>query len=104
MDNSQAWRQTDTGLEVFVRVTPNASTDQIGTIIARDDGTAYLSVRVRAIPDKGRANAAVIALFAKHFSLRKSDLEIVRGHQARQKTLLVQDADVKLLCSLLEAL
>lgn len=104
MDNFQAWRQTDAGLEVLVRVTPNASTDQIGSVIARDDGTACLSVRVRAIPDKGKANTAVIALFAKHFSLRKSDLKIVRGHQARQKTLLVQDADVKLLCGLLDAL
>ncbi|MCZ4272367.1 DUF167 domain-containing protein [Maritalea porphyrae] len=94
MSNVQAWRQTDAGLEVFLRVTPNAHADQIGTIEGRDEGTANLVVRVRAIPDKGKANKAVVALFAKHFKLRKSDIAIIRGHQARQKTLLVREAAV----------
>lgn len=97
MIKHQAWRQTDAGLEVFLRVTPNASTDHIGGVEQRDDGAASLSVRVRAIPDKGKANKAVIGLFAKQFKLRKSDLAIVRGHQARQKVLLVRDGDFEAL-------
>ena len=79
------------GLEISLRVTPNARTEQIGPVECRDDGQAYLSVKVRAVPDKGKANQAVLALFAKRFNLRKTDLEIVRGQQARQKTLLVRD-------------
>jgi len=79
------------GLEISLRVTPNARTEQIGPVEGRDDGHAYLSVKVRAVPDKGKANKAVLALFAKRFNLRKTDLEIVRGQQAPQKTLLVRD-------------
>jgi len=85
-----AWRQVAAGLEVSLRVTPNARTEQIGPVERRDDGRSYLSVKVRAIPDKGKANAAVLALFAKHFDLRKVDIEITKGQQARQKTLLVK--------------
>ena len=78
------------GLEISLRVTPNARTEQIGPVESRDDDQSYLSVKVRAIPDKGKANAAVLALFAKHFDLRKVELEIIKGQQARQKTLLVK--------------
>jgi len=94
MSTNQAWRRTDAGLEVFLRVSPNASADKIGAVEKRDDGTANLSVRVRAIADKGKANKAAIALLAKHFNLRKSDMEIIRGLQARQKTVLLRSADI----------
>jgi len=104
MSIQRAWRQTDAGLEIFVRVTPNANADEVGVVGVRDDGTACLGVRVRAVPDKGRANKAVIATFAKHFKLRKSDIELIKGHQARQKTLLVCDADFDVLLDALAQL
>ncbi|MGJ8529455.1 DUF167 family protein [Maritalea sp.] len=104
MTNDQAWRQISSGLEVFVRVTPNANKDQVGKVELRDNGEAYLALRVRAVPDKGQANKAVIALFAKHFGLRKSDIDIVRGQQGRQKTLSVKSNDDDMLITQLEGL
>jgi len=88
---SQAWRLTNAGLELFLSVTPNANADLIGQVEVRNDGQSYLAVRVRAIPDKGKANKAVITLLAKNLKLPKSSIKVIKGHQARQKCLLLQE-------------
>lgn len=44
-----------------------------------------LKVRVQAPPDKGRANAAVVALLAATFGVPDSSVVLVRGASARAK-------------------
>ncbi|EYD74562.1 hypothetical protein Rumeso_03858 [Rubellimicrobium mesophilum DSM 19309] len=51
------------------------------------DGTAVLRLRVRAVPENGKANAAVIVLVAKALGLPKSAVALVAGDTARLKTL-----------------
>jgi uncharacterized protein len=46
-----------------------------------------LRVRVDAVPDKGKANAAVVALLAKALGVPKSAVSVVSGETARMKTL-----------------
>ncbi len=46
-----------------------------------------LRVRVNAVPDKGKANAAVAALLAKALGVPKSAVSVVSGETARMKTL-----------------
>jgi uncharacterized protein len=75
------------GLTLYLRVTPNAGADRIEGAEIRDDGTAVLRIRVRAVPDRGKANAAVIALLAKALGLPKSAISLVSGDTARLKTL-----------------
>ena len=48
-----------------------------------------IRLRVAAAPDKGRANAAAIALLAKALDVPKSMFEITAGHTARLKTVEV---------------
>jgi uncharacterized protein (TIGR00251 family) len=72
-----------------VRVTPNAGRDAIEGVEIRDDGTAVLRIRVKAVPDKGKANAAVTALLAKALGLPKSSLSVVSGETSRLKTIAV---------------
>jgi uncharacterized protein YggU (UPF0235/DUF167 family) len=72
-----------------VRVTPNAGRDAIEGIELRDDGSAVLRLRVKAVPDKGKANAAVTALLAKALGLPKSAITVTHGETARLKTLSV---------------
>jgi uncharacterized protein YggU (UPF0235/DUF167 family) len=62
-----------------------------------------LKVRVAAAPDRGRANAAAIALVAKSMDVPKSKLEITAGHTARLKTLEVT-GDGEMLAARLDAL
>lgn len=48
-----------------------------------------LRVRVNAVPDKGKANAAVAALLAKALGVPKSAVSVVSGETSRMKTLEV---------------
>lgn len=49
-----------------------------------------LRVKVRARPDKGRANDAVLRLLADTLGLPRSALAIVRGAASRQKVIQVE--------------
>ena len=78
-----------------LRVTPNAGRDAIEGFETLADGTEVLRIRVAAVPDKGKANAAVIALLAKTLHLPKSSIVLTAGETARLKTIRI-DADVDL--------
>ena len=78
---------TSTGLHLRLRVTPNASLDRIDGPETLADGTTVLRLRTRAVPENGRANAAVFALLAKALGVPKSTLTLVAGDTARLKTV-----------------
>jgi uncharacterized protein YggU (UPF0235/DUF167 family) len=52
---------------------------------------------VRAVPDKGQANAAVEALIAQQFGAGKRAVSVVAGHAARLKTVAVAGDSAALL-------
>ena len=85
----QPYRLGPTGLSLFVRVTPNAGRDAIEGVESRDDGTHMLRLRVKAVPDKGKANAAVAALLAKALGVPKSAIAVTAGETSRFKTLAI---------------
>ena len=58
-------------LRLRLRVTPKASADRIGSVVADETGAAWLQVAVTAMPEGGRANKAVVALLAKRWRLPK---------------------------------
>lgn len=77
------------GLELRLRVTPKAAREGIAGLRPQADGGARLAVKVRAAPERGRANAAVIALLARGLGLPKNALSLLAGESERDKTLLV---------------
>jgi uncharacterized protein YggU (UPF0235/DUF167 family) len=48
-----------------------------------------LRVRVSAVPDKGKANASVVALLARALGVPKSAIRVASGETARMKTVTV---------------
>jgi uncharacterized protein (TIGR00251 family) len=98
-----SYRRDAGGISVHLRVTPNAGADRIDGTELRDDGSAVLRVRVKAAPDKGKANAAVIALLAKALGVPKSALTLVSGDTARLKTIAIE-GDPTALAARLDAL
>jgi len=68
-----------------VRVQPKASADKI-----LGEHAGALKVSVTAAPEKGKANAALIALLSKALGVPKSSIEIVRGETSRIKTLRIR--------------
>jgi len=75
------------GVLVRIRLTPKADRDALDGIRKLSDGTEVVAARVRAVPDKGKANAALEGLLAKVFGLPKSGVALKAGHTARIKTV-----------------
>ena len=74
---------TEPGRFIEVRVTPNASREQVTL-----DGDRFL-IRVTCPPEDGKANKAVTQLLAKALGLPPSRLTLVRGHTGRDKQFQV---------------
>lgn len=77
------------GVRLSVHLTPNAARDRIDRIDQNAGGNARLRVTVTAVPEKGKANKALVKLLAKKLRLPKSIIQIIAGHHARDKTLLI---------------
>lgn len=83
-------RAVSAGIVIHARVTPKASADAVlGVERLADDGLV-LKVKVRALPDKGEANAAVVALLAKWLGEPKAKLKVAAGGKARLKQIMVE--------------
>lgn len=80
------WRETDDGLEVFVRLTPRGGSARIDGI-TDEGGHACLRIRVAAPPVEGAANAALVAYLAKALGLPRSAVTLAAGDRARLKRL-----------------
>lgn len=85
-----AYRVTEEGLVVRIRLTPRGGRGRVDGIVRGDGDAAYLAVRVAAPPVDGAANEALIALLAKRWGLARSRLAIDAGERARLKTLTVR--------------
>ncbi len=78
------------GVRVAVRLTPKARRNAVQGLAAEADGGSVLKVAVTAVPEGGKANAALIKLLAKEWRLPKSTIEIASGATDRRKTLAVR--------------
>ena len=70
-----------------VKLTPGAARSEIRGWEDLADGQRILRVSVTAAPEKGKANAALIALLSKAWKLPKGAFTIVRGETDRTKVL-----------------
>ena len=73
---------------IQVKVKPNS---RVSLLERKEDGTWV--AQIKSSPVDGKANAELIALVAKHFGCRKSDVTIKAGASRRLKLLQVQGAD-----------
>jgi uncharacterized protein YggU (UPF0235/DUF167 family) len=84
------------GILLTVRVTPKASSDTVVGCERRAEGVV-LAVKVRALPDKGEANDAVVAVLAKWLSEPKARLKVAAGAKARLKQVFVAGEPAELI-------
>jgi uncharacterized protein (TIGR00251 family) len=83
-------------LVLAIRLTPRAGGDRVGGTWTDDKGQHWLSASVTAPPDKGRANAALIAMLAKQFSVPRSSISLEAGDTSRLKRIRIAGADAAL--------
>jgi uncharacterized protein (TIGR00251 family) len=100
---ARPWSRTDAGVIIHVRLTPRASADQIDGERTLSNGRTVLSARVRAVPEDGKANEALLHLIARWLDVRASDCALQSGDKSRLKSVLVK-GDVDRLSCLLDKL
>ena len=77
------------GLRVAVRVTPKGRRDAVTGLSEAADGTALITAGVRAPPEGGKANAALVTVLARAWCVPKRAVRIVAGSGSRRKVVHV---------------
>lgn len=78
------------------RLTPGSAEDVIEGI-ERFDVESVIKARVRAAPEKGRANKALLRLVGDWLGVPVSSLQLVTGGKSRLKSVAVQGASKDLI-------
>lgn len=82
-------RQTTNGVLLDCHVTPRAKRSSV-----KGERNGALAIALGAPPVDGKANEALIEFIAGLANVSKSDVEIVKGHCSRSKTLLIQRVSI----------
>jgi len=53
------------------------------------DGTYRLKVKVTVVPEKGKANKALLKVLSKYLKIPTRDIELIAGQTDRNKTILI---------------
>ena len=77
-------------LRVDIRLTPRAGRDALDGEMQLSDGRKVLAARVRALPEDGAANEALLRLVAKACGIARSRISLVSGATSRLKTLRIE--------------
>ena len=71
-----------------VKVTANAKTSCIKKVV-QEDGSVIYKIFTTAVPEKGKANKAIIQLLAKELNIPKSSLIITHGLTCSRKIIKI---------------
>lgn len=88
MSSRLSFNKTADGIVLRVKTKPNARKEDI---VVSEDGT--LTVAVSAPPHRGQANIRLIELLSSRLGISKTSVEIVRGHKAKEKYILIKCED-----------
>jgi uncharacterized protein YggU (UPF0235/DUF167 family) len=84
------WQVSGPDVLLSVRLTPRGGRDAIEGVETLSDGRAVLKARVRAVPEDGNANAALLKLVAGHLGLPVARVSLTGGATSRLKTLRIE--------------
>ena len=102
---SNPFRRDGDDVLLAVRLTPRGGRDAVDGVERLADGMPVLKARVRAIPEDGKANAALLALVAKSLGVPRKAVSLASGATSRIKHLRIAAcapatmARLELLCS-----
>jgi len=92
----------DGGLRIAVRLQPKASRDEIVGIEEKAGQASHLKVRVRAVPESGKANAALEKLLARTWRIAPSTVSVISGNKSREKAVMIAGDGAALKAKILE--
>ena len=92
-------RRSRDGVTITVRLTPKSNRDEVAGV-EDHAGECVLKARVRALPEAGRANAALETLIARWLGLPSSTVTVAHGGKSRLKQVALSgdcDALIRLI-------
>jgi hypothetical protein len=89
-NDGQPWREMPHGLDLAVRLTPRGGRDALEGVETLSDGRRVLKARVRAVPEAGKANAALARLVAAACGVAATQVSLASGATARVKSLHIE--------------
>jgi len=77
------------GIRVQIRLQPGASANKIDGLYDQGGGDSRIKIKVTAVPEKGKANKALLKLLTKFLHCPVRDMDVIIGQTDRNKTILV---------------
>ena len=71
-------------MNINIKVIPNSSKTEV---VEEQDN--FLKIKLKASPQKGKANADLIKFLAKKYQVSKSQVEIIKGLTSRNKLVRI---------------
>ena len=75
------------GIRLRLRVQPKSRRPGPQGFVLEADGKSALKLGIDAAPEDGKANAAVIALLARHLGVAKAAISVAAGAKDRRKVI-----------------
>jgi hypothetical protein len=88
INDKPKWGKTKEGFVIAIKVIPRSHKNEV--VGWEND---ELKIRIRAVPDKGRANEELIEFLAEYLKIAKSNLVITSGQTSRHKRVLATGFD-----------
>lgn len=73
-----------------IKVIPKSSKNEISEIITDGDGEQTIKIRIKAAPEKGKANVELINFLAKELNIDKSQISILSGKTQQIKLIKIK--------------
>lgn len=87
MNKIEYVREYEGNTLLYVTIVPNSSKNQI---IGPYGLPVRLKLKIAAVPEDGKANAALIIYLSEILAINRSSIEVFRGHTSKQKDLLIK--------------
>jgi uncharacterized protein (TIGR00251 family) len=84
------WRVSGDAVLLSLRLTPKSARDAVEGIETLSNGRSVLKARVRAVPEDGKANEALLRLLAKALDLPIRALSLSTGASGRTKVVRIE--------------
>jgi hypothetical protein len=70
-----------------IKVLPKSAKNEVTEIMNDDSGEQTIKIRIKAVPEKGRANAELIKFLSDELSIPKDKIFIISGKTSHLKLI-----------------
>lgn len=73
-----------------IKVIPKSPKNEITEIMEDSDGDQTIKIRIKAVPEKGKANAELIKFLSKELGIPRENISIISGKSDQLKLIKIK--------------